>query len=353
MDKKKKKEKYPSELRLDINSKNWVVIATGRSKRPEMFKSKKKKKVTPKKGCFFCDIKDQEHPVLAYSNREKLKIGSDKKTKEYKNLLKKWTTVVIPNKYPAFIPGGELDRKKEGNFFEKMNAVGFHEVVITKDHHKFLALLPIERVRELIDTYVDRFRDLSKKKKVNYVAIFHNHGPEAGASVYHPHSQIIGLPLIDTDLEGALKKAKNYAKTKSCIYCKMNEWEIKEKKRIVYENKNFIAICPFASKAAFQVIISPKKHLSYFEKITEEEKGDLADMFKKVLLKLNKALDDPPYNYYLHCAPSDGKDHSYYHWHWTIIPKTSIWAGFELGVGIEISTIEPEKAAEYLRKQKD
>jgi UDPglucose--hexose-1-phosphate uridylyltransferase len=100
------------------------------------------------------------------------------------------------------------------------------------------------------------------------------------------------------------------------------------------------------------VIISPKKHLSFFGEITEREKDNLADIFKKVLLKLHKALGDTPYNFYLHSAPSDGQDHSYYHWHWTILPKTSIWAGFELGVGIEISTIEPEKAAQYLRKQK-
>ncbi len=335
-----KKEKFPSELRLDVNSKNWVVIATGRARRPENFKSKKKKPVTPKKDCPFCDIGDREKPILAYL-----------KGKKKENNAKNWTTIVIPNKYPAFIRGKNLNKKKENSLFERMNAVGSHEVVVTKDHHKSIALLPQSHVKELIDVYTDRFKSLIKEDLINYVAIFHNHGPEAGASVYHPHSQIIGIPLIDSDLEGALKKAKSYAKTKECIYCKMNDWERKKKKRIVYQNKDFIAVCPYASKAAFQVIISPKKHLSFFGKITEKEKEGLADMFKTVMNKLYKALGDPPYNFYLHSAPSDGEDHSYYHWHWTIMPKTSIWAGFELGFGIEISTIEPEKAAEYLRKQ--
>jgi UDPglucose--hexose-1-phosphate uridylyltransferase len=343
--KKNENKKYASELRLDVNSKNWVVIATGRAKRPEMFKNKNKVKPSPKKNCFFCNIETQEKPIIAYSNNEKMDL------KNIENVFKNWTTIVIPNKYPAFTSEGKLNRKKESNLFEKMNAIGCHEVVVTRDHHKPLWLLPIEHVKELIDTYSDRFNFLSNKKNISYVSIFHNHGPEAGASVYHPHSQIIGLPLIDSDLEGALRKAKNYSETKSCVYCEMNRWEIKKKERIVYENKDFIAVCPFASKVAFQIIISPKKHLSKFELIKEEEKKNLADMFKKVLTKLDKALDNPPFNFYLHSAPSDGGDHSYYHWHWTILPKTSIWAGFELGVGIEISTIEPEKAAEYLRKQ--
>jgi len=328
-----KKDKFPSELRLDVNSKNWVVIATGRAKRPEMFKKKEKTLVPSTKDCPFCHLETQEKPILVYGGR-------------------KWTTAVIPNKYPAFVRSNELSRKKQDGLFETMNAVGSHEVVVTRDHRKSLALLSLSHVREVIEAYSSRFNSLIKEDLINYVAIFHNHGAEAGASIYHPHSQIIGIPLIDSDLEQALSRAKKYNEKKECIYCKMNEWEIKEKKRIAYQNKHFIALCPFASRSAFQVIISPKKHLSFFNEITEKEKDSLADIFKKVLLKLHKALGDAPYNFYLHSAPSDGQDHSYYHWHWTILPKTSIWAGFELGVGIEISTIEPEKAASYLRKQK-
>ncbi len=343
--KNKNNEKFPSELRLDKTSRDWVVIATGRAKRPEMFKKERRKeKRVPKSECPFCDLSKQEPPVLAYSNGKKMNSKNS-------DFPKEWTTISIPNKYPAFIQSKTLNRKEHDGFFETMNAAGFHEVIVTSDHEKSLALLPKEHVKEVIDVYADRYRDLIKKKLVSYVAIFHNHGAEAGASIYHPHSQLIALPLIDSDLEDALARAKDYKKNKDCIYCKLNEWEMKKGDRIVYENEDFIAVCPFASKVAFQVIISPKKHLAFFEKITEREKNNLADIFKIVLAKLHKGLGDPAYNFYLHAAPSDGNDHSYYHWHWTILPKTSIWAGFELGVGIEISTIEPEKAAEYLRNQ--
>jgi UDPglucose--hexose-1-phosphate uridylyltransferase len=98
------------------------------------------------------------------------------------------------------------------------------------------------------------------------------------------------------------------------------------------------------------MIISPKKHLPYFEKITEKEKWSLAEAFRVVFSKLYKTLHDPAYNFYLHTAPCDGKKHEHYHWHWTILPKTATWAGFEIGTRMEISTIEPEKAAKILRK---
>ena len=233
-----------------------------------------------------------------------------------------------------------------------MAAVGFHEVVITRDHQKQLAQFKIEQVKEVIDVYQERYLELKKEKFVNYISIFHNHGLEAGASITHPHSQIITTLLIDVDLKKALFNSQEYYQTtKKCVYCQMNDWERKVKKRIVFENKDFLAICPFASKSAFQIIISPQKHLSYFEKITEKEKWTLAEAFQVSLNKLYKGLADPAYNFYLHTAPCDGKNYDFYHWHWTILPKTATWAGFEMGTMIEISTIEPEKAAAYLRSQ--
>jgi len=339
-----KELKFPSELRFDLISKDWVVIATGRARRPETFKKEKREKeeISPKL-CPFCHLETQIEPVLVFAQAKKV----SQKTKIPKN----WTVVVIPNKYPAFLPFRKLDKKLEGNFYQTINAIGFHEVVITRDHRKSMGQFGIEKIKELIDVYQERYLTLMKEKFVNYVAIFHNHGKEAGATISHPHSQIITTPLIDTDLRKALLNSQRYyQKTKKCIYCQMNDWEKKVKKRIVFENKDFLVVCPFASKVAFEMIISPKRHLSYFEKITEKEKWQLAEVFQVALNKIYKALNDPAYNFYLHTSPCDGKKYPYYHWHWTILPKTSIWAGFEIGTQMEISTIEPEKAAEYLRK---
>ncbi|MCD6402308.1 galactose-1-phosphate uridylyltransferase [bacterium] len=337
--------KFPSELRFDLVSKDWVIIATGRGKKPAAFKREERIKIKiPKSKCPFCNLKTQEKPILIFVNGKKISLNS--------KIPKNWTTIVIPNKYPALLPYDKLEEKMYGRVYKKTTAIGFCELVITRDHKKHFPHFKIWQVKEVLDAYQERYLALMKKSYVNYISIFHNHGVEAGASQPHPHSQIITTPLIDSDLRKALLNSrKYYQKNKKCIYCEMNKWELKVKERIVFENRDFLVVCPFASKAAFQMIVSPKKHLSNFEKITEKEKFSLAEAFQVAMKKLYKGLNDPPYNFYLHTAPCDGKKYPYYHWHWTILPKTSTPAGFELGTRMEISTIEPERAAEYLRKQ--
>lgn len=343
------KPKFPSELRFDLVSRDWVVIAKGRANLLLDFlkKNKREKEVGPPiKNCPFCQIETQKPPILIYEKGCRVNdFGAGA-------IPPGWTTILIPNKYPAFLPQPQLQETIEGGLYQRMNAVGYHELVVTRDHRKSLAQLSIEKVKEVFDVYQERYLQLAKKDFVNYVSIFHNHGMEAGASQPHPHSQIITTPLIDVDLRQALANSERYFKEKgSCLYCKMQGWEKRVKKRIVFENKDFLVLCPFASKAAFEMIISPKKHLSYFERITESEKGLLAEAFRAALGKLYKAFGDPAYNFYLHTAPCDGKRYDHYHWHWTVLPKTKPWAGFEIGTRMEISAIEPEKAAEFLRKQ--
>jgi len=346
MPKKFKTFKFPSELRLDLVSQDWVVIATGRARRPETFrKEKRAAEEVSEKDCPFCNISSQERPTLVFANGKKIIFKGNE-------IPENWTTIVVPNKFPAFLPHPHLDEQIEGKLYKKMNAVGFHEVVVTQHHKEQLAQFSVGQVKEVFDVYQSRYLSLMKEKFVNHISIFHNHGKEAGASIAHPHSQIITTSLIDIDLKKALNRGRDfYQEEQECIYCRMNKWEQKVKKRIVFENKDFLAICPFASKTAFQIIVSPKKHFSYFEQVQEKEKWQLAETFQKALSKLYKGLNDPPYNFYLHTAPCDGQNYDFYHWHWTILPKTSIWAGFEIGTRMEISTIEPEKAAEYLRKQ--
>lgn len=325
-----------SELRQDLVSGAWVVIATSRAKRPDDFKSKIAPKLNDNhEDCFFCDTTKLPEPVLSYE-----KSAGD------------WSLVVVPNKYPAFDYTTKLDRRTEGPY-SMVNGVGFHEVIITRDHAKHIALMSTAQVMEIVNAYQDRYLNLMNKRFVDYISIFHNHGKEAGASVNHPHSQLIAMPVIDPDVWRSLNGSENYWNhNKKCVHCVMVDWEKEEKKRIVFENKDFIAFCPFASRTAFEVSIYPKFHAPYFERITPESKIQLAEALRAVLGKIYSGLSNPPYNFFLHTAPCNGKDYPHYHWHFEIMPRTSIWAGFELGTGIEISAIEPEKAAGFLREQK-
>jgi len=329
-------KKSVSELRLDLVNKNWVVIATGRARRPETFAAQQREKhEASEKDCFFCNLDSQEKPVL-----------------EYKSENGEREVTVVPNKFPAFSHADNLRERVEGPY-SLMDGVGFHEVVITHDHKKSLAEMTALQIKRVIDAYQERYLDLANEKFVNYIAIFHNHGREAGASVAHPHSQIIAMPIIDPDLRQSLDGSRIFFENQGeCVHCKMIEWDRKDGRRIIFENEKFVVLTPFASRVAFEVRICPKEHHAYFERIKEEDKILLAEAFKEALERLFKGMNDPSYNFFLHTAPPDGQDYNHYHWHFEILPKTSTWAGFELGTGIEISTVQPEEAAKYLREIK-
>lgn len=323
-----------SELRFDMVSKDWVVIATGRAKKPEEFAKQERLKVeVESKDCPFCNLTTQGAPLL-----------------EYKDEQGKAEVTVIPNKYPAFLSSDSLRERAEGPY-SLMDGVGYHEVVVTRDHKKSLAELPLSQIRLVIDAYQERYLELANEKFVNYVSVFHNHGQEAGASIAHPHSQIIAIPVIDPDLQGSINGSRLFFENQGeCVHCKMIEWDMEDKQRIIFANKEFVVLVPFASRTAFEVRIYPKEHHPYFERIKDAEKDQLAAALQVALSKIFKGLNDPAYNFFLHTAPTDGKDYGHYHWHFEILPKISVWAGFELGAGIEISTVEPEAAAEYLRE---
>ena len=327
-----------SELRQDIVTGDWVVIATGRAKRPEDFSNNDYSTHhldDDTENCYFCDPEKsgQEKDVLIYH----------KKNGE-------WTLRVFPNKYPAFYRGRVPRSLAEGPYFA-MTGTGYHEVIVTANHFKHLPDLEVIEVAEVFDAFQDRYIDLMKKKSVNFITIFHNYGKEAGASIAHPHSQLIAIPVISPYIRQELNGAKLYKKSnKECVYCVMVKYESEHKERVVFENDKFIAFCPFSSRSAFEIWVMPKKHNPYFERITDDDKIKLAEVFKKALMSIKKTIDNPPYNFYIHTSPCDGKDYPHYHWHIEILPHTSTWAGFELETGIEISMIQPEVAAKALRR---
>lgn len=327
--------KIPSELRMDLVSNDWVVIATGRARRPETFaKGERIKEDVLPKDCPFC----QEEVIL--------KKAVDRKDKADGS----WFVVSMPNDFPAFSKGDGLHKREEGPN-KIMDGIGYHEVVITADHKRQIAQFTKDELKLVVDLYQNRYFDLSNREFIRYVSLFHNHGREAGASIAHPHSQIIAIPVLDPDLRGSLDGAERfYQENGKCVYCAMIEWDIKDARRVIYQNDKFIVLCPFAPQVSFEVRVYPKEHRPYFDKMTEEEKEYFADALQAALSKIYKGLKDPAYNFYVHTAPQNSGDYSHYHWHLNILPKTSTWAGFELAVGMEISTIEPEKAAEFLKK---
>ncbi len=325
-----------SELRQDIVTGDWVVVATTRAKRPSDFADfRRAEDDAGMERCLF------EHPEES---------GQEKDTLIYRTGDGEWSLRVFPNKYPAFVRGKAPRPREEGPYFA-MTGTGYHEVIVTRDHYRHIAVMDTWRVAELIDAFQDRYLTLMKKKSVNYIQIFHNYGQEVGASIAHPHSQLMAIPVVSPYIQQELRGAELYWRSnRSNVYMRVAEYESEAKCRVVYENDRFIAFCPFASRSAFEVWVMPRYASAYFERINQEDKYLAAEALQKALFALYKGIGDPPYNFYLHTAPCDGKDYPHFQWHIEILPHTATWAGFELSTGVEIVSIQPEVAAGHLRQ---
>lgn len=308
-----------SEFRQDPVSGDWILLTPFRSV-GHKFEGRVRMKL-PKSKCPFENPSKfgNKPPVLVYQN-------------ETKN---DWFLQIIPNKYPAVGPG-----------------MGFHEIVIYRDHDRYLANFAEKEIERILLAFQERYRSLAEEKCVEYISIFHNHGKEAGSTVPHPHSQILALPIVPPDISHSLNGSQNYFhKHNKCVHCQMIEDALKEKKRIIYQNKDIVAFAPFVSRTEFEVRVLPKKHSAYFEKAENKELESLAAALKAVFSRIHKNLKDPAFNFFIHTAPTiKNQDYSHYHWHIEILPKFDIFGGFELGTGLEINSIAPEKAAGILKK---
>ncbi len=236
--------------------------------------------------------------------------------------------------------------------FSVTEARGLHEVVVFKDHERNLSQFSPEELAEIFRIYQERYRLMADHDSMRYILIFHNKGPKAGATLRHPHSQIISIPILPPDIKRSIVGSERfYRENKQKVYDVMLEWEMGQKKRIIYENADFVAFCPFVSKVPYEVRIFPKKGHAHFEQAPEEILLCLGEAMHAVLGRLDKALDDPDYNFFIHTTPIDGGHaHDFYTWHIEILPKITILGGFDLGSGIDVNIVDPDETAKLLRE---
>jgi len=186
---------------------------------------------------------------------------------------------------------------------------------------------------------------------INLITIFRNHGPRAGTSLEHPHSQIIATPIVPPHVRYPLEQAVlHFDNVGRCVYCDMIEEERKQKERLIFDTDNFLAFSPYAARTPFETRIYPKRHMTVFSQISDGEIEDLAWVLRNVLLKLHVCLNNPDYNYIIRSAPVGEDNARYLHWYMVIIPKITTRAGFEIGSGIYINSVPPEDCARYLRE---
>ncbi len=332
----KKNNEHISELRQDIVTGEWVLIAPERF-HPEKFLAKKGRRVAPPASRdIFRD------PFLPQVSGEVIaRIPSHGA----------WRVAVIENKYPAASPAARRFSNAPA-MYPVRSAIGRHELVITKGIRENFPRLSDADARGLFKVFRDRYRRLMREAGMRYISVFHNWGPGAGASVFHPHYQILGVPLVPSHIEDSLRgSAKYFKKHKRCAHCDMISAERRAKSRIIFESTHAIAFAPFASKNLFEVRVFPKKHSGFFNASSDVERDGVALILKKTLMKMEKNLGDPDYNFYIHTSPiGSEKKNGHYHWHIEIVPRAHAVGGFEFGTGLYVNVADPDLVAKILRK---
>jgi len=325
------------EIRKNLITGEYVIMAPERAKRPEDFVHPAKPTDVPEfqPNCPFCPGNEDKTPPHNYRVPEE----------------GQWAQRCIPNKFSALNSAGEL-WKKEDDLKLSTAGVGLHEVIIeTPRHDLCVAQQPTEDVKGLVRTYHNRFTAFHADPRVEHVILFRNHGAAAGTSLEHPHSQIVGLPMTPAQVRTRFDDAlKFFLSDGDCIVCRTMRAEREEGVRVIMETKHFLAFIPYAALSPFHTWIFPKKHSACFGSTTPEELDDMALVLKTVLAKIRKGLDNPDFNYVIRSGAPGEAHMKHLHWYIAIVPRVTKAAGFELGTGMYINPSIPEASAEFLRK---
>jgi UDPglucose--hexose-1-phosphate uridylyltransferase len=340
-----------SELRRDPSGGHWVIIAPERAKRPDEFKRRPVRRAgRSAASCPFCQGREDRTPpeVAAFRAPGSVPDGPG------------WRVRVVPNKYPALNRGGGCLDIRTNGIFQALDGVGIHEVVIeTPDHGTDFSLLSPVAAAEVVRTWRDRVRVLEAEPSCAYVQLFKNYGREAGASLGHPHSQIVALPVVPTRVREEIDAAVRFRVANGeCLHCRVIAEEIAAGIRLILADADHVVTAPFASRFPYEMHIHPVRHAARFSSIGDREIKILAALLRNVLGRLRRSLDDPPFNLLLHQSPpalkpgiSAEEESLAYHWHFEILPVLTRVAGFEWGTGIHINPVPPETAAALLSRE--
>lgn len=268
--------------------------------------------------------------------------------------LESYDIVVFENRFPSLCSPPPLPSVKGSELFPVMPSEGYCEVVCyTDDHNATFSDLSIEHIRRLITVWADRYADLISRPKVKYVYIFENKGKEIGVTLTHPHGQIYAYPFLPSLIARRLEFERSHFQEhgecwgKTCV-----QEEMKEGKRLIYENNGWAAFIPFFARFPYEIHVLPKSPYPTLLDIGERERGEMADCLKKVALKLDNLFGfSMPYVMSLHQHPVEYTTLSV-----EFLPpyrapnKLKYLAGSELGCGVFVNDSVPEESAERLRQ---
>jgi len=334
------KQHGSNEIRQDPINKEWVIYAPDRDRRPN--DSALPRNPAPLRpyepDCPFCAGNDAilDSPVLCETPAE----GGAGAA---------WMVRVIPNKFPALRMDRPPHRHHQGLCLA-MEAHGRQEVIIEHPcHNRDMADYSSREIAAVIETYRCRYNGLLEDPTIAMVCVFRNHGPSAGTSLIHPHSQVIATSTVTRSVRQREEQAQQYFDDMgSCIFCRLLDMELSSGKRVVARSSHFAAFVPYSARVPFEILIYPRRHSADFGAILPEEERELGCVLKSALARLSAKLKRPDYNLIVHSYTRDKAEEPHLHWYIQVLPRIMTRAGFEMGTGFSINPTFPEDNAAVL-----
>ncbi len=329
-----------SEIRRDLLKNNWVAIAPESALKPHDFPIKRRgiDPIGNQIFCPFCAGHEGTTPqeIMAVRDEGSVPNGPG------------WSIRVVPNKFAVFKLDGDLEKTRHG-IYSYLNGLGRQEVIIeTPQHGIDLHDFSSAKIAQIVRVLKTRYVALSGDERIKYIQIYKNRGIFAGASLEHSHSQLMGLPFVPRCNIGGIDY---YQRHQKCLLCAILEQEKQDELRIVYETSHFIAICPYASRFAYESWIIPKRHTEHFGDINDSEIDELAVFCLSYLRMIIKTLEDPAYNFVINTAPINTAYQPGFHWYLEIAPRLLVTTGVDVATGIYTNPVAPELAAALFKEQ--
>lgn len=358
------------ELRRDPVTERWVVLAPERALRPQAFADAPRSSDQPANStithdesiCPFCP--GNEHlcpePLLAFQAPSPTPLGDfhpNVQPADDKHVTP-WSVRVVRNLYPALMLDGtrpcdisRLATDDGTGMFQRRAAIGSHEVVIESARHATrMHQLETWEISQVLAAYVERFQAWRAIDGLRCGIAFRNNGRQAGASLEHVHSQLVGLHHAPPRLELEWTTTRTwFERTGRCLFCEMLQREQQEACRIVAMSDSAALICPYASRAPYEMWLIPTRHASDFDHTSVGERHAIASALGQAIGRLEQLLPGVGWNYVLHTGPFDIIAKEHYHWHIEIIPRIAQLAGYEWGTDQYINLVTPEQAAKQLQ----
>ena len=320
-----------NQLRLDPLSGRWVVVSPGRSERPYSFVTRSPwVEEDSGRPCPFCPGNEETTPPAL----------------ETYGPTGHWLVRVVPNLYPAFEGDEPFVVANRGPVFTQATAGGIHEILIfSPEHDDTWGMLSREQSGLVMAALRDRLEEHAQRPNLRYTQAIVNSGREAGASVEHPHGQLLGMSFIPREL--AEEQARFARFVGSCLLCTTMEAEEDSGDRVIFADDRVVVVCPFWSAVPYEMLVIPRRHSPHMHKSPTEDLVAVGESIRTSLNHLAHTVGDVAYNIVFHSAPYRVGEP--FHWHAHIWPKATTTAGFELGTGVAINVVSPEESAEMLK----